>query len=564
MGASGFLNGVRRSLSFFLCVIALSALLPRAYASAATQQSSDIQLVAENHITERMWDLTFSTPALAQPTTVRVLLPEGFDPSAETRYPMLFLLHGGAANYTSWTAQGGIAHILTEDLPLITVMPDAGRSAWYTDWYNNGLGGQPMWETYHIKQLIPWFDAHFPTIGTRAGRAIAGLSSGGFGAMSYASRHPDLFGAAAAFSGAVDTNTPPVLAGKVIDALALQDRGIPGSLWGLRETEEVRWRGHNPWDLAPNLRGMSVTLRTGNGEAGGEFGGGGPTDPVGFFLERAVYDQSVSFHNRLDALGIDHIWDDYGPGTHNFAYWNRSLEKTLPTFMGSFESQPPAPSPFSYRAIENEYDIYEWHVSLDRPVVEFSYFDDVSSAGFVMSGSGVATVTSAPVYKPGATHVVSMSGDFGNDEQEIVADEEGRLTIDVPLGPANLMQQRFTPSGESPLTTVFTTEVAIEATSAAPTTITLTGSRERDGAVFHATLLDGTGSAVADREIVLLVDDQEVGRAITDSGGLAQFRLDRAPKPHSVVTASFEGDEDYEAAEQSAEWDGRSTRDGGG
>ena len=146
------------------------------------------------------------------------MLPVGFDASGATRYPMLLLLHGGAGRYTDW-ANAGLLE-LTKDLPLITVLPDAGRSAWYTDWYNNGAGGPPMWETYHLGQLLPWVDANFPTVGARSGRAIAGLSSGGFGALSYASRHPDLFVAAAGFSAALDTNTPPVVAGKFIDALA--------------------------------------------------------------------------------------------------------------------------------------------------------------------------------------------------------------------------------------------------------------------------------------------------------------------------------------------------------
>ena len=517
-------------------------------------EGNPLQLVAENRISERRLDLTFTTPALANPTTVRILLPEGFDPAAATRYPVLYLLHGGAADYTSWTT-GGSAHLLTEDLPLITVMPDAGRSAWYTDWYNNGLGGPPMWETYHIDQLIPWVDANFPTIAARSGRAIAGLSSGGFGTMSYASRHPDLFGAAAAFSGAVDTNTPPVVAGKVIDALALQDRGGPGALFGLRETEEVRWRGHNPWDLATNLRDTSVTLRTGNGEAGGEFGGGGPTDPGGFFLERACYDQSVSLHGRLDTLGIDHTWEDYGPGTHNFNYWNNSLSKTLPTFMEVFAEGRPDPSTFSFRAVENEYGIYDWHVVFDRPVVEFSYFDDVSSTGFVMSGSGDASVLSAPDYEPGATYLVSMSGDFGEAEAvEQVADDAGRLVLEVPLGPANLLQQRFTPTHESPGTTVYSTEVSIEATSPVATTISVGAERDHQGALLTAQLLEVDGAGLAGKEIVFMVDGREVGRGVANADGATGVLLERAPKPRSVITARFVGDATFSAAEASTTW----------
>lgn len=444
----------------------LAGLPARAAAPApASLGPGQLQLLGQRQVTARAVDLTFSTPALTQPTTVRVLLPEGYDPAASTRYPVLYLLHGGAANYTSWTNQGGTAEALTAGLPLITVMPDAGRSAWYTDWYNNGAGGPPMWEKFHINQLIPWIDANFPTVGTRAGRAIAGLSSGGFGAMSYASRHPDLFVAAAAFSGAVDTNTPPVLAGKVIDGLALQDGGLPGSLFGLRETEEVRWRGHNPWDLADNLRGMDVTLRSGNGQAGGDFGGGGPTDPGGYFLENATYMQSVSLHERLGALGIDHVWDDYGPGTHSFPYWNRSLARTLPRFMEVFAENRPDPSPFSHRAIEPSYSVYGWTVSVDRAALEFSSLDGASRDGFSVSGSGVATVTTAPVLTPGQPYDLVLRGESGEQRVTVPADSGGRLTVTVPLGPPNPLQQYFTPDGASPLTTVYTTAVTITPTA---------------------------------------------------------------------------------------------------
>ena len=425
-------------------------------AAAATLDQDDLKLESEHVVSDRVVDLTFTTPALAARTKARVILPTGYDASGATRYPVLFLLHGGAGQYTDWSNEGAIE--LTAGLPLITVLPDAGRSAWYTDWYNNGLGGPPMWETYHVRQLLPWIDGRFPTVGTRAGRAIAGLSSGGFGTMSYASRHPDLFVAAAAFSGALDTNTPPVVAGKVIDALALQDRGVPGSLFGLREIEEVRWRGHNPWDLASNLKAVELVVRSGNGEAGGRFGGGGPTDPGGYFLEKACYDQSVSFHNRLDALGIEHLWDDYGPGTHNYAYWRDGLRKTLPIFMDVFRQNRPDPSPFSFRAIEPEFDIYRWHVALDRAALEFASIENASAAGFTLTGSGDAVVTTAPLFKPRKRYVVTV----GDEQIKKFADRSGRLTIDVPLGPANPVQQQFLPTHESPATSVYKTTVTIE------------------------------------------------------------------------------------------------------
>jgi S-formylglutathione hydrolase FrmB len=438
-------------------LLALVALVvpPAIAAPESPAASGPLQLVSQQRVSDRVLDLTFTTAALAAPTNVRVILPVGFDPAAATRYPVLYLLHGGAGRYTDWSNEGAIE--MTADLPLITVLPDGGRSAWYTDWYNNGLGGTPMWETYHVDQLIPWIDAHLPTVGDRSGRAIAGLSSGGFGAMSYAGRHPDLFVAAAAFSPALDTNTPPVVAGKVIDALAAQDGGGPGSLFGLRETEEVRWRGHNPWDLAPNLGDMFVTVRAGNGMAGGDFGGGGPTDPGGYFLEKATYDMAVSFHARMVALGIPHVWDDYGKGTHSYPYWRRDLARTLPDLMRVFAERRADPSTFSFRAAEPSYDVYGWTVAIDRKVMELSSLDRASASGFTLSGSGAATVVTGALYAPGSPHAVTI----GAITRTVISDDAGRLHLDVPLGPSNLVQQQFTPQHASPATKVFTTTVTI-------------------------------------------------------------------------------------------------------
>jgi S-formylglutathione hydrolase FrmB len=50
---------------------------------------------------------------------------------------------------------------------------------------------------------------------------------------------------------------------------------------------------------------------------------------------------SVSFHQRLLALGIPHIWDDYGPGTHTWPYWQRDLRQALPSMLATLS--PPVP-----------------------------------------------------------------------------------------------------------------------------------------------------------------------------------------------------------------------------
>jgi len=433
--------------------------------AAAAAGAQQIQLLSQRRLDPRLVELTLRTSALTQdPTHVRVLVPDGYDASTTRRYPVLYLMHGGAGSYADWTNPAlGDAERLTTRLALITVMPDAGQGGWFTDWYNHGAFGPPEWETYHIDQLVPWIDAHFRTIADRSGRGIAGLSMGGFGALSYAARHPDLFVSAAGFSGAVDINQPnPIVAGHTLDTIAMLDGGTPGSLFGLREAQDVRWRAHNPWDLAGNLRGLSLALHTGNGQAGGPYGGGGLSEVPPF--ETVVHPENVSLDQRLTALGIRHSFDDYGPGGHDWPYWRRDLTETLPSIMAAFADPPPAPSPFTFTAVEPTYGVYGWTVSVARPALEFSTLKDAGPSGFGITGSGTATVTTGRLYRPGSVHAVTEHGSFGATRQIQRASGDGRLRVSVPLGPANPIQEMWTSDGDGqplPATRVYASTVAI-------------------------------------------------------------------------------------------------------
>jgi S-formylglutathione hydrolase FrmB len=313
--------------------VLLSVTVALAAAAPARAADHDITQIASQRIDSRLLDLTLSTPALAAQTHVRVLLPDGYADHPGERYPVLYLLHGAFGNDTDWTAAGD-AEEITADRPLIVVMPDGGQGGWYTNWLNRGAGGPPEWERYHIDELIPWIDDRYRTIAARRDRAIAGLSMGGFGAMSYAGRHPDLFAWAGSFSGAVDTthNLPVV---GVIDLEAPADGGLPDDQFGDPILNAPNWQAHNPWNLAPNLRGMTLEIDTGNGVPGPLDSNKVNFDPV----EEQVHEMSVSFHQRLLSLGIPHTWNDYGPGTHSWPYWQRDLADALPSMMRTFHQQ---------------------------------------------------------------------------------------------------------------------------------------------------------------------------------------------------------------------------------
>jgi S-formylglutathione hydrolase FrmB len=435
---------------------ALAAALGAALAVGAAGPASaapDPRLLDTQQLSPRLQELTLRTPALAAPTHVRVLLPAGYRSHPKRRYPVLYLLHGAGDDYRAWTrpdAGKGEAELLTAKLPLIVVMPDGGRGGFYTDWFNNGAGGQPRWETWHIRRLIPFVDHRYRTVAARKGRAIAGLSMGGFGTFTYAARHPDLFNAALSMSGAVDTTVVP----SVIDAIAVSNGAAPGSLWGSYDADQVRWRGHNPFDLAENLRGLALWLRTGNGQPGGPFPGSPGVDAI----EAGVWVMAKGLHARLLELGIPHVYDDYGAGQHLWPYWNRDLKQTLPSIMARFRKAPRPPARVTFSAVEPRYSVYGWNVSVRRPVLEFSRLANASRAGFSLSGSGSATVTTPPAFAARGRYVVSIArGRAKPESYRVVATRSGRLHVVVPLGTPNKVQQ-YAPGAT---TEVFTTRVRI-------------------------------------------------------------------------------------------------------
>jgi hypothetical protein len=260
---------------------------------------------------------------------------------------------------------------------------------------------------------------------------------GGGGAVSYASRHPDLFSAVGSFSGAVDTNNVFV---QPLTANAGTMSGHPEwSVYGDRVQQEVRWRGHNGWDLAQNLSSTPlIQVDTGDGSGGGP--GGDTGDPV----EADVYQQSVAFHRKLDELGIPHIWNYYGAGGHAWYYWNRDLSQLLPRLMTLYDDQPAERKHFDYTAIEPAYDVFGWHVAFERPALEFTTMRNAGSDGFTLSGSGKALVTTARYWEAGTALNVLV----GATRQTMAADDKGRLTLPLTLGPAN-PEQQYTPQAKA-------------------------------------------------------------------------------------------------------------------
>ena len=257
---------------------------------------------------------------------------------------MLWLLHGGFGSAADWTAAGD-AEALTAGLPMVVVMPDAGIGGWYTDWKRGTSEGPQRWETFHLDELRPFVEARYQTRTDRGGRAVAGLSMGGFGAMSYAARHPDLFGFAASFSGAVDLLHPGVTA--IVSISPLAHQGVPGDIFGLPRRRRGDLAGAQPRrprrEPAHHRDPAAHRQRRARRPARRDF------DPQ----EGGVSQATATLHGRLNTLGIPHVYVDYGPGAHTWPYWRDDLQATLPgitAFFGRVKARQPETAAAEKRA----------------------------------------------------------------------------------------------------------------------------------------------------------------------------------------------------------------------
>ncbi|HET6811765.1 MAG TPA: alpha/beta hydrolase family protein [Acidimicrobiales bacterium] len=257
---------------------------------------------------------------------VDVLVPPGYCASGR-HYPVLYLLHGAGDTYRSWSANTDLVSFeRAHAFPLIIVMPDGGHNAtagWYSDW----LDGRYQYEAFDTGVLPRYVDSRYRTV--RGDRGIAGLSMGGFGALSFAARHPGMYRVAASFSGAVDMLYGAPASGVIFDQLH-DAYGTPNEdVWGSQAGNESVWAAHNPASLAAKLAGTALFLASGTGTPGGAQGDD-PGNPGGYGLEHGVFQMNLSLVRALDRAGVPHTDDFYAGGYHGWPYWQADLHWALP------------------------------------------------------------------------------------------------------------------------------------------------------------------------------------------------------------------------------------------
>ena len=290
-----------------------------------------------------------------------IYLPPGHDDNAEQRYPVVYLLstHGntgpGLMNWSPWdvTIKDQLDNLLASGKigPMIVVMPDMWTRFGGSQFINSD--GMGRYEDYLIEEIIPFVDAHYRALPGREHRGVFGRSSGGFGAITQAMHHPELFNAVACQSGDLyfDYACIPGLS-RMHQNLAKFD-GLDAFI---RDIPTIRPKGSAFWDLIMTVCWAAAF-------------GGNPDAPHGFdlpidpntgalipsvwarwlahdpirkvdepayadalrqidcvFIDAGQFDEyqlqvgARVLHQKLDALHIPHMYEEYPDGHRGTHY----------------------------------------------------------------------------------------------------------------------------------------------------------------------------------------------------------------------------------------------------
>jgi S-formylglutathione hydrolase FrmB len=199
------MNRTTRTL-LLLAALLLPPAAARAQSPATPAQTRPAPAAAEKKDEKREGPkryetVPFESKLVGAPLPYNVILPAdyGSDAAKQRRYPVLYLLHGLGGSAGDWVSARARLAEYAAAYPLIVVVPE-GRDAWYTD---SATAPNEKFESYFVGELIPDVERRFRATAAREGRAVAGLSMGGYGSLKFGLKHPSLFVFAGSMSGAL-------------------------------------------------------------------------------------------------------------------------------------------------------------------------------------------------------------------------------------------------------------------------------------------------------------------------------------------------------------------------
>ncbi|MCU1284758.1 MAG: putative esterase [Acidobacteriales bacterium] len=241
-----------------------------------------------------------------RPVQYCALLPPSYDSSATTNkvYPVLYLLHGLGQDSQSLISDG--IWNLVDDLQdrkaigeFVIITPNAGNS-----FYVNAKSGKPRYEDFFIREFLPAMEHKYRIGNSRASRAISGISMGGYGALRFAFKYPQMFSSVSAHSAALMEQLPK-------SAVAVGLGRFIGPAFGV-PLDVSYWKSNSPFVPArtAQLNGIKIYFDCGDHDDYGFEGG------------------AASLHRLLTDRRVPHEFHIY-PGGHDWSYFSEHLPASL-------------------------------------------------------------------------------------------------------------------------------------------------------------------------------------------------------------------------------------------
>ena len=289
--------------------------------------------------TDTLW-----ASALGVRKALTVYLPPSYDTGAR-RYPLLVYLHGRGGSERDWVTAGRLPQVMDSLVvaghpEAIVVMPD-GDDGWYTTWASlpdaactaDTVRAEPAatycvpwphYDDYIAYDVVRHVDGRYRTRATGASRGIAGLSMGGYGAITLALAYPQLFAAAVSHSGVLSPRLRLGAAsgdtaryGRTMAELAAGVRHLWPSLRAVFGTDTIAWGARDPLRLAARLQ---ARVQRGEARWPALRFDVGTADPWAA--------QNRDLAAAFTRLGVAHTFVEY-PGAHTWDYWRARLPESL-------------------------------------------------------------------------------------------------------------------------------------------------------------------------------------------------------------------------------------------
>ncbi|MCK5638856.1 MAG: esterase family protein [Flavobacteriaceae bacterium] len=234
-----------------------------------------------------------------------IIVPDSFQ-GQNKNFPVLYLLHGATGDFTNWITKVPQIKTYANQYQMIIVCPDGDPFSWYFD---SPVDKKYRYETYISKELISEIDKKYPTIKSKKGRAITGLSMGGHGAFYLAFKHQDLFGSVGSMSGGM--NYIP---------LAHKENYELTKRLGDYDLHPKNWKNNtiiNMTDLVVD-KDLKIYFDCG--------------------INDFLFNSNKELHEKMLKQNIPHDYTER-PGGHSWDYWSNSLKYHMVFFNTYFESK---------------------------------------------------------------------------------------------------------------------------------------------------------------------------------------------------------------------------------